>query len=294
MCWAGSAATRRRIESYRKALAIAPNYAPIYSDLGNAQTALGRLDEALASHDMAVKLDPRSAQAHYNRGITLFKLARPDAALRSYNWAILLDRNHAEAHSNRGDIFRNARNYNEALAAYDRAIAINPNLAEAWRGRGIVCVPARRYEEAIAAFDAALQLKPELCRIAGMAFARENAHLRLAQFRCRSGAPSRGDAKRQARGPFRLRCCRLPSSAAEQAQCARSWIAEFPAVAPLWRGEIYPHDRIRVAYLSSDFRDHAVAHLTAGLFEEHDRSRFEITALSLAAEEPAIRHAPPR
>ncbi len=53
------------------------------------------------------------------------------------------------------------------------------------------------------------------------------------------------------------------------------------AFAPLWRGEIYAHERIRVAYLSADFREHPVAYLMAGLFEHHDRSRFEVTALSM-------------
>src|SRR5438046_2264281 len=54
---------------------------------------------------------------------------------------------------------------------------------------------------------------------------------------------------------------------------------------PLWRGEEYSHDRIRLGYLSSDFHDHATAWLMAGLFERHDRSRFETTALSFG---PAV------
>jgi protein O-GlcNAc transferase len=58
-------------------------------------------------------------------------------------------------------------------------------------------------------------------------------------------------------------------------------VQDQPVFPPIWRGEIYAHDRIRVAYLSADFREHATAHLTTGLFEEHDKSRFEITAVSL-------------
>jgi predicted O-linked N-acetylglucosamine transferase (SPINDLY family) len=49
---------------------------------------------------------------------------------------------------------------------------------------------------------------------------------------------------------------------------------------PLWRGERYAHDRIRIAYLSADFHDHAVMHLMAGLFEQHDRSQFDVVAVS--------------
>jgi predicted O-linked N-acetylglucosamine transferase (SPINDLY family) len=69
-------------------------------------------------------------------------------------------------------------------------------------------------------------------------------------------------------------------------RCAVMANANLPSFPPLWTGQIYPHDRIRVAYISSDFREHPVAQLAAGLFERHDRSRFEVTAISLRAEEP--------
>jgi predicted O-linked N-acetylglucosamine transferase (SPINDLY family) len=58
-------------------------------------------------------------------------------------------------------------------------------------------------------------------------------------------------------------------------------------MAPLWAGERYRHDRIRVAYVSADFRVHAVSHLLAGVFERHDRRRFDTFAISLRPEEPS-------
>ena len=82
----------------------------------------------------------------------------------------------------------------------------------------------------------------------------------------------------------------IPSSPAEQLQCARRYVQEQPAYPPLWQGEAYAHDRLRVAYLSADFNEHPTAYLTAGLFEHHDRSRFEITALSFGQND----NSPPR
>jgi len=74
----------------------------------------------------------------------------------------------------------------------------------------------------------------------------------------------------------------LPSTPADQLQAAKLCVQDryLSAREPLWRGEKYAHDRIRLAYLSADFHDHATAWLMAGLFELHDRSRFETTALS--------------
>jgi predicted O-linked N-acetylglucosamine transferase (SPINDLY family) len=77
----------------------------------------------------------------------------------------------------------------------------------------------------------------------------------------------------------------LPSSLEDQLRCARLFIARRcpPSDQPLWRGETYEHDRIRIAYVSSDLREHAVGYLTVGLFEHHDRSRFAVVAISLSA-----------
>ena len=51
------------------------------------------------------------------------------------------------------------------------------------------------------------------------------------------------------------------------------------------RGERYTHDRIRIAYVSADFREHAISALTAGMFESHDKSRFDVTAISLGRDD---------
>src|SRR5262249_48112459 len=70
----------------------------------------------------------------------------------------------------------------------------------------------------------------------------------------------------------------------DQLLCSRIWTERDcpPSPSPLWRGERYDHDKIRIAYVSADFRTHAVASLMAGVFEQHDRTRFEVTAISLS------------
>src|SRR5262249_1032365 len=65
-----------------------------------------------------------------------------------------------------------------------------------------------------------------------------------------------------------------------QHRAARILAADNPRPPPLWRGEAYTHDRIRVAYVSADFHAHATATLMAGVFEHHDRMRFETIAIS--------------
>ena len=79
----------------------------------------------------------------------------------------------------------------------------------------------------------------------------------------------------------------ISSSSDDQFRCAKLWVAEMypPSQKPIWRGEQYRHDRIRIGYVSADFRQHATSYLMAGMFECHDRSRFEITAISIGPDD---------
>ena len=72
-----------------------------------------------------------------------------------------------------------------------------------------------------------------------------------------------------------------------QLQCARIFIeTEIPVrPPPLWTGAVWQHDRIRIAYLSADFRQHATAHLMAELFELHERARFEVHGISFGPDD---------
>src|SRR5262249_5497048 len=79
--------------------------------------------------------------------------------------------------------------------------------------------------------------------------------------------------------PFNL--LGLDVSPADQLRCAQIWTdRRYPGQAALWHGERYAHDRIRIGYVSADFRQHPVAYLAVGLFEAHDRARFEVIAFS--------------
>src|SRR4029077_6700305 len=80
----------------------------------------------------------------------------------------------------------------------------------------------------------------------------------------------------------------VSGACSDQLRCAQAWVRDkWPALSPpLWNGERWRHDRIRVAYLSADFRDHAVSYLLAGVFEHHDRTRFEVTVVSYGPDSP--------
>ncbi len=307
------------LASYDRALVLAPNHADAHCNRGNALSALKRFAEALASFDRALALDPDHAEALNNRGNVLGRLQRFDEAIASYDRAIALKPDYADAFSNRGNALRDSRRIDAALADYDRAIALRPAYAEYHNNRATALAGLRRYDEALASYARAIALKPDYAE----AYSNRGWALRdlrrpdeaLASFaRAFALAPDhdclRGtylyakrhvcdwtdfdaecgamlaavDEGKAAALPFQL----LPTAAspAQQLRCAQLHVADkFGAPhAPRWRGERYGHRRIRVAYLSADLRDHPVAMLTAGMFERHDRARFETVALALKSD----------
>jgi predicted O-linked N-acetylglucosamine transferase (SPINDLY family) len=224
--------------------------------------------------------------AFYNRGNTLFKRRSLPLALQDYDRAIALDPNYADAYCGRGNVLRELRRPNEALAAYDRALALAPKTAEARLGRGNLYRDVGRHEEALAEYGLASSLKPDLPGIRGDAF---YARLQVCDwFGYEQDRTELIFAVRKgelASSPFPFLA--VSSMPKDQLQCARLWAGgKNPDTArSVWQGPRYRHDRIRIGYMSADFRQHAVSSLIAGMFECHDKARFEITGLSIGADD---------
>jgi protein O-GlcNAc transferase len=302
------------LASYDRALAAKPNFAKALNNRGTVLAELGRLDEALASYVKALMERADYAEAHYNRGNVLAKLDRCEDALRSYDKAVSAKPDYAAAFDNRGSVLAKLRRHAEALASHDRAIALLPNSVGALTNRGNALKSLKRYEEALASYDAALAIDPDA---ADTLFNRGNLLKEMQRYdlalacydRARSVKPDHPDALgwvdaalhtcdwRRMEGligsltarirqgqptvtPFTL--LGISDDPALHLQCAGNYLQEImPArPEPLSKGESYRHDRIRIAYLSADLQEHATAFLIAELIELHDRSRFEILAIS--------------
>jgi protein O-GlcNAc transferase len=258
-----------------------------HSNLAVALNGLKRHDEALASCNRALAIAPDDVETLTNCGNALHGLQRHEEALASYDRALTFRPDYVEALNNRGIVLRALGRHDAALESYDYALAIAPDNVAALNGRGYVYMALRRYEDAIADFEHLLRFDPERDYVRGM--------LLFLRMRCCDWGSVDDDVARLVDDIMaNRRCCPpfpllgLSPSLAAHRRCAHIWVEGNypPAVAPLSQGERHRHERIRVAYLSPDFRDHAVAHLCAGLFERHDRARFETTAIAFGPDEP--------
>jgi protein O-GlcNAc transferase len=306
------------IDSFKKVLALAPSFVSAYSDLGNAEQELARFEAALASYEKALKLQPGFADAWLGRGNALCKLKRYDEAIEAYDKALTLNPNSANAWLGRGNVFYSLNQRDDAFACYDKALTLDPQLANAWLGRANLLTLLKRYDEALAAYDKVIALSPKLAapwlgraialsdlkRWVDAVAACDHAlaldpildyagslRLHAKQWICdwtnfeieSAQLLSTVRAGKLAQNPFAI--LTIGSSNADQLQCANRYVQDQPKCRPLWQGEIYSHDRIRLAYLSADFHEHPVSYLTVGMFEKHDRARFEVTAISFGPDQ---------
>ena len=272
----------RALDLIQRAIHINPGHAVAYSNRGNAERALGQAERALASFERCIAMRPDYADAYSNRGLVLRELKRSSDAVASFTTAVSLQPALAPAWSNRGLALRDLGHLEPALEDFNRAISLEANYAEAWYFRAVTLLELGRWKEAKESFDRVAESGFDYPYLEGL---RLHCLMQLGdwsqyavlsakvQERVRQGVP--------ADLPFSF--LGISDSAADQLVCARTFVNDkHPAAAqPLAQGVTYKHDRIRIAYVSADFREHAVAYLMTGLLEAHDRSRFEITAVSI-------------
>jgi protein O-GlcNAc transferase len=303
------------------ALTINPGHAEAQFNYGNVLLGLQRFDEAFAAFGSALALNPSLAEAHLNRGGILMSQKRLEEALGSFDAAIRINQNYSEAYCNRGNALEELNRFEEALSSYDSALAINPNNPEFHASRANVLHRLGRYDEALAGLSVALSLRPGNT---GFHFNRGNILFELKRFVEAFGAYDKAltlepdhEYAEASRLYVKMHLCNWQNFDAECAHLISSVKKEilslpFALLAispsaevqlksaaalskakhptsedPMWLGRRFDHDRIRLAYLSADFGEHAVSSLLAGVFERHDRKRFETTAISFEAHVPS-------
>lgn len=273
------------IPAYRQALATPPGPPDTWNRLGIALRAAGRLGEAEAAFRQALALNPGHVGAINNLGALLQDRNRHGEAETLLLKALALDPGLSALHNNLGTLYRALGRPEAAEQSFLQAIALDPDNADALANSGQLYRDLGRLPEAESAFRRAWERAPDHPSAYGdWLFVRR----RLCQWDIPSGAP--GGGLDQAAGridPFAALSLADAPDRHREAASRSAAKAATGAGAPLWQGERYRHDRIRVAYLSADLHDHATAYLMAELFETHDRDRFEILAVSWGPDQPS-------
>ncbi len=148
------------IAHLQKALRLTPGFAQAHFNLGTALHYSGRLPEAIEQFEQALQLKPNYSQAHNNLGNLLRQAGQLPAAIEHYQQALLLDPDYAEAHNNLGIALASLGKLSDAIVQYQVALKLNPDYLDAYNNLGNALVKSNRLQEAIQQYQLALRRNP--------------------------------------------------------------------------------------------------------------------------------------
>jgi protein O-GlcNAc transferase len=304
------------IENYKKAIVLRPTYADAYNNLGSVLIVEGKFEEAIAAYEQALALRPNDPLVSCNLGVTLRKVGRLEEAIAYLRQAVAMEPEYRDACKNLAYLLRERGQWSEAIAMFRRALYLhNGNLeveealAESLRGAG-------EYEEAVGVYQKNLSKQPGWARAQrglGQTYEAMGNLTKAAQSYREAlkvkpdyieAACDLGNAK-LAMGDVEgaLRCFddaigRRPTDPLPYS-CRLIALHYLPDLDPAvvhhehvdWNQkhamplsyEIRPHDvdrdpdrRLRIGYVSPDFREDSVGFFIESLLAAHDPSQVEL------------------
>ena len=266
------------IQSFTKLSKFSINKPEIWLNFGKALSKLNKHKEAIAKYDEVLSIEPNNIHALYNKAVSYNQLTIYEEVQPILDKLLLIDKNNPFVHSLCGSLLFRKGLLEESLLAYQKANELNPNNALLWADIGVTLRSLNRLEESLISFKKALELEPDLDFLLGDYL---HTKMRLCDWsdfdsdlqKCIDGIES----AKAVIYPFPL--LSLTDSPELELKCAQIYSQKhFQNIVaqPFLKPKIQPNGKIKVAYLSPDFRDHAVSQLIVEVLELHDKQHFEI------------------
>ncbi|HEY2342365.1 MAG TPA: tetratricopeptide repeat protein [Chthoniobacteraceae bacterium] len=240
------------IAAYREAIRLEAGDPRFRNDLGSALIETGQLDEAVAELREAIRMKPDYAEAWNNLGVVLLALNRMNEAIAAGRSALLCDPKFVDGYYNLANALKFGGNLDEAGSVCRKGLEIHPDHAESYNGLGNILKEQGRLEEAIAAYRQAVKLKSDYVE------AQSNLILTFCYW--------------QESDPREI--------LAECLEWERQHAAVFEEQVSRFENDRSPERRLRVGYVSPDFRFHVAGRQVLSLLRAHDRERVEIFCYS--------------
>ena len=275
--------------NYKKALTHNPKFSEAYNAIGVALRDLNDTQNALDSFHMAIALKPDHAGAHFNAGDILLSQGKYIEAAKWFQNTINLDPQHVDAYNKLGQALHKLNLFLPAIKAYEAALEIDPESGGVYHNLGLSLTMLGRRADAIAPLEKAVACMPEA--ILTFSYLVTNK-MYLCDWENIDALSQRiVDTVMEKRGfsdPFIFQSLSTAPGNAEQLACAvgcATISAGLTKQASQTGTKNFTHqhlsgNRIRVGYVSMDFRSHPMAYLMTDVLEKHDRDKVEIYAYS--------------
>ncbi|MBT9613608.1 MAG: tetratricopeptide repeat protein [Burkholderiales bacterium] len=239
---------KNALRALQMAAKFLPEDAEAHNNLGLALQDVSQIESAVASYRQSLRVNPDDAAVWNNLGTALHDLGQYEGAVGSYHSALRLKPDYAVAYNNRGIAFQELRRYDDAVVSYRRALEIDPDYAEAHCNLGIALVRLGQLDDAINSYLTALKINPD-------SLDANRAYLAALLYQPAITSDTLFE--------------KITSFTARMCLGLREINRPFP-------NSLEPCRKLRIGYVSSDFRYHPVGRNIMPLIGCHDRSKFEI------------------
>jgi len=297
---------------YQRVIQLEPHFFEAYNNLGNVLRELGELAQARVCYEQALQLHPKFPEAYHNLGLLLSESHQAQAAIECWQRALQLNPNFSGAAQSLGNLLKKQGNFAKALEYLQQGLASNPQSAEFYNEMGSVWYEQGNLAEAIGCFQQALLLKPHFVLALNNLGAAFTAQQRLTEaidcfqraFELDSQAAVTSNNLATAlrhRGQLTLAVHHYQQAltldpqftiAHQNLLYTFNFLSEYstatifhyyknfndhctyPLQAHLNSRDL--HRKLKIAYVSPDFRRHSVAYFILPILAQHDHQRFEI------------------
>lgn len=249
----------------------------------------GRLAEAAALARETLSANVAHAGALHMLGLIHLRLGEASAAVETFDQLLKLQPDSPDVLNNRALALNDLDRLQDALADLDRAVLLRPTYREALNNRAGLLHALRRYGDAAEAYTRLRTVAPEPKLIGSLLRARMSGCDWTDFEKLSAEIETRVARGEPADEPVSLTWHSL--SAALHVRCTEDYVALRYRGPPLPAQASTTRERIRVAYLSCDFREHPISYLLVRLFEQHDRNRFEVLGVSFGLDDKSTMRA---
>ncbi|HEX7640964.1 MAG TPA: tetratricopeptide repeat protein [Burkholderiaceae bacterium] len=240
------------LETYHAALARSPGNADILSNIGGCLQELRRPAEAVGYCREAIALRPGDFSLFNNLGVALQAVGKMGEAKAAFAESLAIDPSSVRAHINLGMASYQLGEFDEAMEMLQRALALDPKMPEVHFSLGVLLHALCRHEDAVASYRRAIELRPE--------FVTAHQNLLMTMQFVQDTPPEELLAANRRFGDI------------FETPLKPSW--------PRHRNARDPGKRLKIGYVSGDFRIHAVAYFIEPAIARHDRTQVEVYCYS--------------
>jgi predicted O-linked N-acetylglucosamine transferase (SPINDLY family) len=263
---------------FQKALKIDPSSSLTHLNMGKALSELNRDRDAIKSYKQSSLIDPGNAEVWLGYGKSLQKLDDFNGAIDKYDTALDINGNYPEALANKALLLHYLDRSNEALEYFSKALRINENIPEIWANAGNTFSDIKDFENALICYKKALSISPSIDYLLGdYLYAKMQVadwtELKNIQIECINNVAQ----EKKVITPFQFLA--VEDDPALQKICAQTFVAgkyENSLKPNLYKSKTKDHPKLKIGYLSPDFRNHPVSHLLAEVLESHNSDKYEI------------------